>query len=137
MNKRSELTTVISRARTISKLFIVWNVAVLVTAVVLRSSIMSDAVAAVFIRGVVYALGGGILLYLLAQMSRHIRSGWQRLRIITILAPIGVVAFIAFTPDLPVWFDVAQVVSAGLLGCIAYLIRGSALRSHFPATAKS
>lgn len=131
-NKDRNLQVTIGTAARIAKLFIAWNVGVFIVAVLLRNSIAHDAVAAVFIRGAVYAVGGGILLYLLSQMSHHVRSGWVRLRIITALAPLGVIAFVLLTPDLPVWFSGAQVVSACLLAGIAFLIRGSALRVHFP-----
>jgi hypothetical protein len=47
--------------------------------------------------------------HLLRQMRRGRRSGWLRLAVITILAPMGIVAFLVFQPDLPVWFVVGQV----------------------------
>jgi hypothetical protein len=137
MNNQQALTSSINKSLLISKLFIAWNLVFFALAFILRSSIAADAVGSVFLRGGFYAVGGGILVYLLKQMTQGKRSGWFRLSIIAVLAPIGVAAFIAFTPHLPMWFMVGQVGSGLMLAAIAVLILQKNVKQHFPKVAKS
>jgi len=126
-----QLQTPISNAMRISKVFIAWNVAFFIVALLLKNSIADDAVGSVFLRGGLYALGGLIPVYLLRQMARGKRSAWIRLSIISVLAPLGVVAFIIFTPHLPVWFDAGQVGSGLMLASIAAIILRKPVRASF------
>src|SRR6476659_9708981 len=107
-----QLENTIRKARAIATVFIAWNIAFFITALILKSTVASDTVGTLLFRAGFYAIAGFILLFLLKQMSQGKRGGWLRLSIITVLAPLGVVAFIVFTPHLPVWFDIGQVGSA-------------------------
>jgi hypothetical protein len=100
----------INKAAIISKAFIAWNILFFIASLLLKNKIADDAVGSVFLRGGVYALGG----------------------IISVLAPLGVVAFIIFTPHLPIWFDAGQIGSALMLIAIATIILKRDVRSHFP-----
>lgn len=133
----TQLNDTLHKANFAAKLFIIWNVIFFLISLMLKSSIASDAVDSVLLRGGVYAIGGFILVFLLRQMSQVKRSGWLRLSIITVLAPLGVIAFIAFTPHLPLWFDAGQIGSALILAYIAVLILKQDVRSQFPRANKS
>ena len=126
----------ISKAKKITNLFIAWNVAFFVVALCLRNSMDHDTSGVVLLRGGVWAVGGLILVYLLRQMSQGKRSGWFRLSIISVLAPLGAIAFIVFTPHLPVWFDVAQAGGALMLFAIATLVLSKETRAQFPKVPK-
>lgn len=122
----------INKAKKVIGVFIVWNAIAFIVALLTQRSIAADAVDAVLIRGGFYAVSGLILLYLLGQMRKGKRSGWLRLSIISVLAPIGAVAFIIFTPHLPFWFDIAQAGGAIMLAIIAVLVLSQETRAHFP-----
>ncbi len=121
----------ISKMKRISLLFILWNIIFFIISLIVRSSIASDAVDSVFLRGGFYAVGGLILIYLLNDMNQGKRSGWLRLSIISVLAPLGVVAFIAFTPHLPLWFDAGQIGSGLMCIALASILLRKDVRSHF------
>lgn len=126
----------IIKSTRISQAFIIWNSLFYILSFFMKHSIADDAVGAVFLRGGVYVGGGFILLYLLRQMQQGKRSGWLRLSIISLLAPLGVIAFIAFTPHLPIWFDAGQIGSALMLVAIAATILSKNVRASFPRTRK-
>ena len=69
-------------------------------------------------------------------MRQGRRGSWLRLGFISTLAPLGVIAVIAFTPDLPLWFDVAQVGSGLILAGIASTILRKDVRRQFPKVAE-
>lgn len=124
----------ITASNRISQVFIIWNIAFFALSFLLKQTIADDAVGSVFLRGGFYAIGGLILLFLLRQMRQGKRSGWLRLSIISVLAPLGVVAFVAFTPHLPLWFDAGQAGSAIMLVAIAYNILRKPVRRSFAKT---
>jgi hypothetical protein len=121
----------ISKMKRISQLFILWNSIFFIVSLVVRNSIASDAVGSVFLRGGFYAAGGLILIYLLNDMSKGKRSGWLRLSIISVLAPIGVLAFIIFTPHLPVWFIIGQIGSGLMCAALASILLRKDVRTYF------
>lgn len=131
------LHNTISKARKIAGLFILWNIVFFIVALLVKNTIEGDTADIVLVRGGVWAVGGVVLLYLLRQMSNGKRSGWLRLAIISVLAPVGAVAFIVFTPNLPLWFDIAQAGGAIMLVAIAVLVLSRETRAHFPKTPKS
>ncbi len=133
MNKTQQA---INKSNLIAKGFIAWNILFFILSLIMRDSMDSEVAFAVLLRGGVYALGGLILLYLLHQMAQGKRSGWLRLSIICVLAPLGVVAFIAFTPGLPLWFDTGQIGSAIMLAAVAGLIVHKDVRREFPKNKK-
>jgi hypothetical protein len=126
------LHNTVSKAKKVAKLFIVWNIIFFLVALFIKGSMESDTADVVLLRGGVWAVGGLVLLYLLGQMSKGKRSGWVRLSVISILAPLGALAFVLFTPGLPVWFDMAQLGGAIMLATIAVLILNKETRSYFP-----
>lgn len=126
------LHNTIGKAKKITGLFIAWNVVFFIAALLLQSTMDSDTGGVVLVRGGVWAVGGVILLYLLRQMAKGKRSGWVRLSVISVLAPIGAVAFVVFTPNLPLWFDIAQAGGALMLTTIAFLVLSKETRAHFP-----
>lgn len=130
------LHNTIGKAKKIAGLFIFWNVIFFVVALLMRSSIQGDTGDIILVRGGIWAIGGLVLLYLLSQMRKGKRSGWLRLSIISVLAPIGAVAFIVFTPNLPLWFDIAQAGGAVMLAVIAFLVLSKETRVYFPKTTK-
>jgi len=133
----TKLTNTINKASAIAKLFIAWNVAFFIVALLMKHTVADDAIGAVLLRGGVYAVGGLILLALLRGMGKGQRGAWLRLSIISILAPLGVIAFIIFTPHLPIWFDAGQVGSALMLAAIAVLILHQDIRKSFPKKPKN
>jgi len=130
------LHNTIGKAKKVAGLFIAWNVAFFIAALFLKHTMQGDTGDVVLARGGVWAVGGLILLFLLSQMSRGKRSGWLRLSIISVLAPIGAVAFVVFTPHLPLWFDVAQAGGAVMLCTIAVLVLNKETRKQFPKVPK-
>lgn len=126
------LHNTIGKAKKITGLFIAWNVVFFIAALLLQSTMDGDTGGVVLVRGGVWAVGGVILLYLLRQMAKGKRSGWVRLSVISVLAPIGAVAFVVFTPNLPLWFDIAQAGGALMLTTIAFLVLSKETRAHFP-----
>ncbi len=125
------------QAKKVAGLFIIWNIIAFVTALLLQHTVDEDTAGTILIRGGVWAVGGLVLLYLLGQMSKGKRSGWLRLSVISILAPLGAVAFIIFTPHLPLWFSVAQAGGAILLVVIAVLVLNKNVRTQFPKQPKA
>ena len=126
----------VGKAKKIASLFIIWNLVFFVVALFMRHTMDNDTAGTVLVRGGVWAVGGLILLYLLKQMSQGKRSGWLRLSIISVLAPLGAIAFVVFTPHLPVWFDVAQLGGAVMLAAIALLVLDKETRSQYPKAPK-
>jgi hypothetical protein len=131
------LTNTVSKARKVTRLFIVWNVVFFLAALLLKGTMDGDTGDVVLVRGGVWAVGGLLLLYFLNQMSKGKRSAWTRLSIISVLAPLGAIAFIMFTPNLPLWFDIAQAGGAVMLVVIAVLILSRKTREHFPKVPKA
>lgn len=121
----------IAKAKKVAWLFIAWNVIFFVISLFLKGSLDTDAADAVLLRGGVWAVGGLILLYLLRQMKEGKRSSWLRLAFICVLAPLGAIAFVAFTPNLPLWFDVAQIGGAVMLAAMALFVLTKQTRAHF------
>jgi len=131
------LHNTISKAKKLSGLFIIWSIVFFIVALLLQHTVDDDTAGTMLIRSGFWAVGGFILLYLLKQMKDRKRSGWLRLSVISVLAPIGAVAFIVFTPHLPLWFDVAQIGGAIILAIIAVLVLSKETRVHFPKTPKA
>ena len=138
MRVNQQLETSISRATFLAKAFIAWNVVFLAISVAAAAagSIADDAVVAVLVRATFFAAAGMIPIYLLRQMRLGRRSGWFRLGLISVLAPIGIVVFIVFQPDLPVWFVVGQLGSGLMLLGIASIVLRKDVRREFPKVAE-
>ena len=119
----------------LAKAFIAWNVVFLAISVAAVGTIADDAVVAVLVRATFFAAAGLIPVYLLRQMKLGRRSGWFRLGLVTTLAPIGIIVFLVFQPDLPWWFVVGQLGSGLLLLGIASIVLRKEVREQFPKVA--
>ncbi len=119
----------------LAKAFIAWNVVFLSISVAAVGTIADDAVVAVLVRATFFAAAGLIPVYLLRQMKLGRRSGWFRLGLVTTLAPIGIIVFLVFQPDLPWWFVVGQLGSGLLLLGIASIVLRKEVREQFPKVA--
>ncbi len=135
MSEHLQNTT--DKANKVVRLFIAWNIIFFLLALALKGTMDGDTGDVVLVRGGVWAAGGFLLLYFLNQMSKGQRSAWTRLRIISVLAPIGAIAFVAFTPSLPLWFVLAQSGGAVMLVVIAVLVFNKKTREHFPKAPKA
>ncbi|HET6747440.1 MAG TPA: hypothetical protein VFH06_05025 [Candidatus Saccharimonadales bacterium] len=131
------LHNTIGKAKKVAGLFIAWNVIFFLAALIMRGAMIGDTADVVLVRGGIWVIGGLVLLYLLKQMSKGKRSSWVRLSVISVLAPLGAVAFIVFTPNLPLWFDIAQAGGAIMLAAIAFLVLDKQTRAHFPKVPRS
>lgn len=127
----TQVNSAIKKSMILSKIFIGWNIVFFGLSLLLISTMSHEAMFSVLIRGGIYAIGGVILVYLLQQMKRGKRSGWLRLSVISVLAPIGVVTFIVFTPGLPLWFDAEHLASGIMLVLIAMTVLRKDVRKRF------
>ena len=121
----------------LAKAFIAWNVVFLAISATAAAAggIADDAVVAVLVRATFFAAAGLIPVYLLRRMKLGRRSGWFRLGLVTTLAPIGIIVFLVFQPDLPWWFVVGQLGSGLLLLGIASIVLRKEVREQFPKVA--
>jgi len=133
----TKLNNTIRTCQTIASIFIAWNVVFFIIALIMKNHVAADTQGVLLFRGGFYAIGGVILHILLRSMLQGKRGGWLRQAIITVLAPLGVIAFIAFTPHLPLWFDIGQIGSALLLAAIAAMIYKKDVRQAFPKKPKA
>jgi hypothetical protein len=124
-----------TRAMWLARAFVVWNAVFLVVSLVELGSIADDAVVPVLLRGVVFTAAGLYLVHLVRRMRQGRRSGWFRLTLISVLAPLGVFVFIVFSPDLPLWFVAGQLGSALMLVGIAATNLQKHVRAAYPRTA--
>ncbi|MGY5128051.1 hypothetical protein [Streptomyces nigrescens] len=72
--------------------------------------------------------------WLTVRASRGARGAYLRVRIISIVVPIAIVAIDMIPGALPPWFVLMQVACALTLGATAFLINGSGLRATFPTS---
>jgi hypothetical protein len=133
VSRRLEAAT--TRVRRLSKVFIAWNAVFFVISLAAVPSIADDAVVPVLLRGAVFTGAGFFLVLLARRMRQGQRSGWFRLTLISVLAPMGVTAFIVFSADLPLWFVAGQLGSAMMLVGIAAANLQKDVRKAFPKVA--
>ena len=131
-----QLASSINRATLLAKAFIAWNLVFFAVSIAAEGSIADDAVGPVLIRQGFFAVAGLLLVYLLAGMRRGRRGSWLRLGFVSTIAPLGVIAFLVLTPDLPLWFDLAQIGSGLMLVGIAVMILRSDVRQEFAKVPK-
>jgi hypothetical protein len=91
-----------------------------------------DVTWVVWLRGSVVAVAGFVLMAVTAAAARGSRAAYVRLRWISILAPIGVIA-IVLAPDAgyPLWMKIEQVVIGVLIALIAVQLNRSSVRRAF------
>ncbi|UKY54629.1 hypothetical protein [Streptomyces inhibens] len=70
--------------------------------------------------------------WLTVRASRGARWAYLRVRAISIIVPIAIVAIDMIPGALPPWFVVMQVACALTIGATAFPINGSGLRAAFP-----
>ena len=127
-----QLEAAMTRAMRLATAFVVWNAVFFVVALVEVGSIADDAIVAVMLRATLFTAAGPFLVLLVRRMRQGRRSGWFRLTLISVLAPIGVCVFIVFQPDLPLWFVAGQLGSALVLVGIAATNLQKDVRVAFP-----
>jgi FtsH-binding integral membrane protein len=93
----------------------------------------ADVTWVVWLRGSVVAVASFVLMAVTAAAARGNRSAYVRLRWISILAPIGIVA-ILLAPDAgyPLWMKVEQGIVGVLIVLIAIQLNGRTMRKAFP-----
>jgi hypothetical protein len=126
------LETTLRHVMLLAKAFTAWNVVFFAISLAAVGTIADDAVVAVLLRGAVFAAAGLLLVHLVGKMREGRRSSWLRLSFISVLAPLGIAAFVVFSPDLPLWFVAGQLGSALLLVGIASRILPQEVRGQFP-----
>ncbi|RKT55351.1 hypothetical protein [Saccharothrix australiensis] len=72
--------------------------------------------------------------WLTALASKGARWAYQRVRVISVVVPIAVIALDSIPGALPLWFVVAQVAGALALFPAAFIVNRSELRAAFPRT---
>ena len=130
-----QLETSLSRATFLAKAFIAWNVVFFAISLAAAGTIAHDAVVTVRIRQGVFAAAGFLLVYLIGRTRQGRRGSWLRWASSRPWHPSAVIAVVAFTPDLQLWFDVAQVGSGLILVGIASTILRKDVRRQFPKLA--
>ncbi len=77
-------------------------------------------------------VASAVLIYWLAvRASRGLRSAYARVRILSIILPVAIVAVDLIPGVCPLWFSLAQVVCALALAPVAFIINGRRLRAVF------
>ncbi|MFE4977360.1 hypothetical protein ACFRAR_35285 [Kitasatospora sp. NPDC056651] len=119
--------------RTVRRLVLAYlglSVATLAGAVVLRDH-HSVVTAPVLVRGAIVAASAALTLLLTVRAAGGSRGAFRRLRILSAVMLVAIVAIIALPGTFPVWMKVEQgVCGLALLG-VAAVINGRHLRSLF------
>jgi hypothetical protein len=107
------------------------SAAVLVTVVLLKAT---DHTVTTFMWG---RTGGvlasaAVMYWLIAVAARGARWAFARMRILTVVMPLAIVAIDVIPGTLPVWFVLLQGVCALALLAAAFVVNGAGLRAAFP-----
>lgn len=86
---------------------------------------------AVWIRGSIVVGSALLTAYLAALMGRGSKSGYLRLRIVSAIMLVAIVAIIALPDPFPLWMKIEQGVCGALLLGVVVLVNGKRLRSAF------
>ncbi|MEO3873610.1 hypothetical protein ABGB18_32770 [Nonomuraea sp. B12E4] len=70
--------------------------------------------------------------WMIVLASQGKRWAYLRVRVITILVPVALIAMDLIPGILPPWFVVAQNASALVIGAAAVIVNGARLRAAFP-----
>jgi len=112
------------------------SVAGLAVAAVLSAVDPIEVTWVVWLRGGVVAVASLVLMAVTGAAARGSRGAYVRLRWISILAPIGIVA-ILLAPDAgyPLWMKVEQAIVGVLILTMAIQLNSRAIRNAFPRSA--
>ena len=120
-----------SRAKLLVAAYGALSAAVLVTVALLKAS---DHPVTAFMWG----RSGGVLAsaavmyWLLNAAARGARWAFVRMRVLTVVMPLAIVAIDVIPGTLPVWFILLQGVCALALVVAAFVVNGAGLRAAFP-----
>ncbi|MFF4952695.1 hypothetical protein ACWC2K_03020 [Streptomyces chattanoogensis] len=82
-------------------------------------------------------LASAVVAYWLTGLAaRGSRAAYLRVRIISVVAPVAIVAIDSIPGALPPWFIVLQIAGAVILAPAAFFANGSGLRAAFPKRSK-
>ena len=88
---------------------------------------------AVWVRGTIVVASALLTTLFAAQMARGSRGGYLRLRIVSAVMLVAIVAIIALPDPFPLWLKIEQGVCGLLLLGVVVIINGRRLRSAFAA----
>jgi cytochrome bd-type quinol oxidase subunit 2 len=115
-------------------ILVYWGVAV---AALLAAIVMHDDAAEVNVnvwsRCAVVVVSAGLLYLFAVLASRGRRRAYRRLRIISIVVPIGIIA-IVISPGYPIWMRIEQIVCGLVVIRLAVAINSKHLRRLFQMT---
>ncbi|WP_223198849.1 hypothetical protein [Solihabitans fulvus] len=104
----------------------------LVAIVLLRNN--TEAVnTAVWIRGTIVVLSAALMTTFVAGTARGARRAFLRLRIVSAVMVVAIVAIISIPGTFPVWMKIEQAVCGLLLIGVVLIVNGRHLRSQFAA----
>ncbi|MEV6976624.1 hypothetical protein [Kitasatospora sp. NPDC093806] len=72
--------------------------------------------------------------WLTGLAARGNRTGYQRMRLISVVMPIAIIALDLTAGHLPAWFLAAHVACACTIGSTAFVLHTTPLRTAFPKT---
>jgi len=104
----------------------------LVAIIVLRDN-SAVVTAAVWVRGTIVVASALLTALFAAQMARGSRGGYLRLRIVSAVMLVAIVAIIALTDPFPLWMKIEPGVCGLVLLGVVLIINGRRLRSAFVA----
>ncbi|KPC62258.1 hypothetical protein [Streptomyces chattanoogensis] len=82
-------------------------------------------------------LASAVVAYWLTGLAaRGSRSAYLRVRIMSVVAPLAIVAIDSIPGALPPWFVAMQIAGALVLAPAAFLTNGSGLRAAFPKSSR-
>ncbi|MER5183963.1 hypothetical protein ABT009_37450 [Streptomyces sp. NPDC002896] len=121
------------RARTLVAAYGALSVAVLAAVAVLA---MTEHAVTSFMwgRSVGVLASAAVTYWLTALASRGARWAYLRVRIISIVMPLAIIAIDVIPGTLPAWFIMLQATCALAIAAAAFPINGSTLRAAFPKT---
>jgi len=82
-------------------------------------------------RSSIIVASAALIYWLAVRASRGLRSAYGRVRILSIILPVAIVAVDMIPGVCPLWFTLAQVVCALALVPVAFIVSGRRLRAMF------
>jgi len=136
-NIHPQVSTDFERINKLILTFLGLNIAFALVVFALHSSLDVASAQAVESRAVSFVIVSFLLLFFHRKMVSGKRWAWKRLRIVSIIAPIGILVFLLQTHGLPWWVDAIQVLGAAIYALIAVLVNREHFKQHFPKEAKA
>ena len=116
------------------KLLVSWYLgitALTVVAIVLLRNHTAEVNSAVWTHGIIVVASALLTFSFSVRAARGARRAYLRLRIISIVMPVAIVAIIALPGTFPLWMKIEQGVCGVLLIGVAILVNAEHLRSLF------